>query len=127
MNRWLERYRQLQREGQKGSGQPVPEGASSPVQDTPIENDPRSEESEVRWRREAMLSQVPSPPRAIGFLFARPDLADTWQELGRDHCHSCGDALPERYVVGMVPRCSWCQKAAELACNTVREGVRREQ
>ena len=91
-------------------------------QDAPVigEDDPV-----VTWRVAAMRKQVPQEG-AIGFLLARPELADRWRELGRDHCHSCGDTLPEGHIVGIAPRCPWCQRAAELACNTVREGMTRE-
>ena len=125
MSTWLERYRQLQREGQKAPVRPAPVGASPPPSTTHAEGEQCPEEAEVAWRVAGMREQVP-PAGPIPFLLARSELADTWRELGRDHCHSCGDALPEGYAVGIAPRCTWCQRAAELACNTVREGMTRE-
>jgi hypothetical protein len=80
-------------------------------------------DAEVAWRAEVMRSQVPPPPHAIGFLLARPELSDAWRELGSDHCHSCGEPLPPGHVVGIVPRCAPCCRAAERACNERREGV----
>ncbi len=93
----------------------------------------RTEEAEIAWRYAAMLLQVP-PRGAIPFLLARPELADAWRELGRDHCHSCGEPLPAGHVVQIAPLCPWCQRAraeavrctpcqqaAEAAVNAVRE------
>jgi hypothetical protein len=77
-------------------------------------------EPEVRWRYEAMRAQVP-PRGDIGFLLARPELADAWRALGTARCHSCGEALPPERRVHLVPRCRSCCLAAELACNQVRE------
>ncbi|SRR5260221_997570 len=82
-----------------------------------------AEDTEIVWRAEVMRSQVPPPPHAIGFLLARPELRDAWRELGSNHCHSCGEPLPPGHVVHIVPRCALCCRAAERACNEVREAV----
>jgi hypothetical protein len=90
----------------------------SPLTERLTPNDP-----EVMWRVAVMRRQVPPAPHAIGFLLARPELRDAWRELGVDHCHSCGDPLPLGARVHIVPRCAWCCRAAERACNERREGV----
>jgi hypothetical protein len=70
-------------------------------------------EMQVRWRAEAMRSQL-RPGGPIPFLVVRRDLDDT---PGR--CLSCGDVVAE----GRRFRCTPCVSAVERVLNEIREGL----
>ncbi len=62
-------------------------------------------DSEIAWRVQAMLSQIPNKG-AIPFLIAKPG-----KTTKKGHCLSCGECL----IGEEVSRCSLCNRAANLA------------
>ena len=72
-----------------------------------------AEEMKVRWRIEAMRSQVPRTG-SIPILLARPEAKTS----PRGTCVSCGDLLTE----DRHSRCAPCVSAIERLLNEVREG-----
>ncbi len=73
-----------------------------------------NEAHEVRWRMDAMRSQVPRTG-AIPTLLARPEAKFS----PRGTCRHCGDELQPDRPIACVP----CVRAVELLLNQVREGA----
>lgn len=73
-----------------------------------------AEETEVRWRVDAMRGQY-RPGVGFFFLVARREFIDA-----PGCCLSCGDPLQ-----GRKHRCPPCARAAEIVVNEVLEGLKR--
>jgi hypothetical protein len=107
---WLERLKR-----RKAVARPAVLQNESAISSTDKTDKTPSTDADIGWRVKVMRAQIPTSG-PIPFLVALPE-EETLFLPG--HCGSCGDPL----AAGRRLRCAFCQEAAWLALNEVREGV----